>query len=82
MLHNRSQCSVLNTMDSVATPIVISGDAQARLLVPRQGREGTVPAKPDLDQYRTTVKRLFLDENRSLDEVMQIMANEYGIFTS
>lgn len=58
--------------------------AQAKQSVPapRQGIGDTASPKPDLDRHRTTIKRLFLDENRSLDEVMQIMKDEYGVVVS
>lgn len=44
---------------------------------PRTVKQG--PAHEDWERHRATIKRLYLDEDKSLKDVMFIMKNEYDL---
>lgn len=49
---------------------------------PSASRTRAAQPKQGLEQHKATIKKLFLDENRTLHEVMQIMKTQYDVVAS
>lgn len=43
---------------------------------------GSAQPQQDLEQHKGTIKRLFIDEKMSLNDVMGVMEKEYGVSAS
>lgn len=49
---------------------------------PRPQSTGAAQQQQDLDQYRGAITRMLIDENLSLNEVMEVMEKDYNVTAS
>jgi hypothetical protein len=56
----------------------IQADVYANALVQHDSETKQGPSNDDWERLRPDIERLYIDENRTLEDVMRIMTDEYG----